>query len=188
MTIAQLQLPFDLPEPTPLTLKDKSSSMTLRTKSYAKIKVEELQHPRQDQEMLRLGREFCDDVNLNEWVDPDILFMSCIRCRNDIERKQVNCWIAYADDEAIGFLVGVATPCFHRQGIVAEQKLCYVTPDRRGSTAAFRLIKQFEKWARINGATQIFTGSANLRHAERTIKLLETIGYTRVGALLVKEI
>lgn len=137
---------------------------------------------------MKLGKEMITDVDLKESVDDDRVIYNCILCRMDVERRQMNVFIAYVDDEPIGFLVGVATPAWHRQGIVAEQKLCYVSPDRRGSTAAIRLFKAFERWARERGATQIFTGTANIRYAERTSKLLEKIGYARVGALHVKEI
>lgn len=153
-----------------------------------RITIEELTRSEQDIEILRMAKEFCKDVDLTEHVDDNVLLMSCIQTRNDIDRKQVNCFIAYDGEHAIGFLVGVTTGAFHRHGIVAEQKLCYVTPTARGTLAVKLLIRAFERWARINGATQIFTGTANQRYAERTSKLFEHLGYARVGSLHVKEI
>ena len=138
--------------------------------------------------MLKLSHLFAQDVDLNEHVDDETLLRSCIGLRNDPVRNTLNCFIAYFGDEPIGFLVGVASKAFHRQGIVAEQKLCYTMPDKRGSTAALHLFEAFEHWARLNGATQIFTGSANKRYAERTSKFLQKIGYVCVGSLHVKEI
>lgn len=152
------------------------------------IKVEELIRSEQDFDMLRLAREFTADVELNEHVDEDVLLMTCIKIRNDVERKYVNCFIAYSDDKPIGFLVGVTSPAFHRLGIVAEQKLWYVTPNARGTLAFKLLIKAFEHWARTNGATQLFTGTANVKLSERTSKLLQHLGYARVGTSHVKEI
>lgn len=168
ITEDQLELPLELPP--------------------MRITIEELTRSEQDIEILKMAKAFCNDVDLNEHVDDDVLLLSCIQIRNDIDRKQVNCFVAYDGSEPIGFLVGVATGAFHRQGIVAEQKLCYVSPTARGSLAVKLLIRAFERWARINGATQIFTGTANQRYAERTSKLFEHLGYARVGSLHVKEI
>jgi hypothetical protein len=153
-----------------------------------RITVRELTRAEQDLEILKLGKEFCNDVDLAEHVDDEVLHLSCIKVRQDVERNYINCFIAYEDGSPIGFLVGVTMHAFHRRGVVAEQKLCYVTPSARGSIAVKLLIRAFEQWARVNGATQIFTGTANLRYAERTSKLFEHLGYARVGSLHVKEI
>lgn len=188
---AQSQLSFNLPEETHQKPKDRSQEKHSKSNASVvkkKIRVEELTRHSQDLEILRMGKAFCNDTDLNEHVDDDVLLMSCIKVRQDVDRQYVNCFIAYADTTPVGFLVGVTTPAFHRLGIVAEQKLCYVEPTARGGYAVVRLIKAFERWSRINGATQIFTGTANLRYAERTSKLLEHFGYARVGALHVKEI
>lgn len=152
------------------------------------IVIEELMRSEQDFDLLRLGIEFSNDVDLNEHIDQDVLLMSCIKIRHDTERKYVNCFIAYQGSIAVGFIVGVTSPAFHRLGIVAEQKLWYVTKAARGTVAFQLLIKAFERWARINGATQIFTGTANLRYSENTSKLLQHLGYARVGSTHVKEI
>lgn len=153
-----------------------------------KIHIKELTHSWQDLEVAQMASDFVNEIELQESISIDDTLRSCIRIRNDVERKYVNLFIAYEGDTAIGFLVGVTSPCFHRPGIVAEQKLWYVKPSRRSSRAAVLLMKAYERWARINGATQIFTGTANLQLAERTSKLLERLGYARVGYVHVKEI
>lgn len=177
----QLALPLDLP------LQKSKPIDTSRIKRQ-NIVVRELMTFEQDLEVLRLTEEFVNDVDLNETFEEENVLRSCIHIRNDIERKHINLFIAYEGNKPIGFLVGVATHAFHRPGIVAEQKLCYTSPDKRGSSAALHLVEAFERWARLNGATQIFTGTANKRYAERTSKFFEKIGYARVGTLHVKEI
>lgn len=175
--------------PIPSKLADKSHEKTQSTSdSVPKITVRELQTHEQDNEIIRLAHQFAQDVDLQEHVEDDVLRASCIRCRMDLDRHNVNCFIAYDGDRAIGFLVGVATQAFHREGIVAEQKLWYVEPTRRGTTAARKLLWEFQRWARLNGATQIYTGVANERYSERTSKLLEKIGYRRVGYTHVMEV
>lgn len=157
-------------------------------KKKSRFRVEELTRSEQDLEIFEMAKGFADEVTLDEYIDFDTLVLSCARVRNDIERKHLNVFVAYMDDEAVGFLVGVATPCFHRPAIVAEQKLWYVKPSRRTGAAALHLVRAYERWARINGATQIYTGSANTPFTERTSKLLEHLGYARTGTLHVKEI
>lgn len=174
---AQLQIPFDLADQIKDELGDKKS-----------VVIKELISAEQDDDILMLGLEMSRDVDLNERVDPLVVKDSCIRCRADVDRTNLNCFIAYQGSTAIGFLVGICQPCLHREGVVAEQKLWYVKPQFRGTWASLKLIRAFERWARLNGSTQIFTGTANRRYAERTIKQLNRLGYATCGALLVKEI
>lgn len=191
MISAQLQLPFVQAEATQEKQESKSQEKSSNTNASAKVRkilVKELLYPQQDFEIVRLATDFVNDVDLNESIDVDTTIMSCIRIRNDINRENVNCFIAYDGDEAIGFLVGVTSQAFHRKGVVAEQKLCYVSPNKRGSTAAMRLVRAFVGWAKLNGATQIFTGTANNRYAEKTSKLFEQLGFRRVGYTHVMEI
>ena len=186
MNTAQLQLPYDLAEQIQETLSDKSQESNSSTKSS--VEVRELMSSEQDDDVLMLGLEMSQDVDLDEHVDPLVVKNSCIQFRADVERLNYNCFIAYQGSTAIGFLVGICMPCLHREGVVAEQKLWYVKPQFRGTWASLKLIRAFERWARLNGATQIFTGTANRRYAERTIKQLNRLGYATCGALLVKEI
>lgn len=154
----------------------------------SRFRVEELLRPEQDYEILRMAEGFAHEVTLDEWIDPETLVLSCASVRNDAERRHVNVFIAYMDEEPVGFLVGVTSACFHKPAIVAEQKLWYVVPQKRTSFAAIHLVRAYERWARLNGATQIYTGSANTPFTERTSKLLEHLGYARTGTLHVKEI
>lgn len=190
MTTAQLQLPFDLPEMTPPKRSDKFLRKSKRTKSYAgrRVTVNEVLTDADIVGILKLATEFANDIDLNEHIDPDVVTRSAINVKNDIERNYINVFIAYADNEPVGLLLGSTLPAIHRQGVVAEQKLWYVTENARGTPAAKLLIRAFERWAKLNGATQIFTGTANKRYAERTSQLLEQLGYARVGSLHVMEV
>lgn len=163
-----------------------NEQLPLKTKK--RYRIEELRKSVQDLEILQLAKMFAEEVDLEEYIDEETLILSCIKCRNDLERKNVNAFIAYDNYDPIGFLVGIASPCFHRPGIVAEQKLWYVVPQRRATVAPILLVRAYEKWARLNGATQIYTGSANAPLSEKTSKLLEHLNYRKVGAIHVKEI
>lgn len=190
MTTAQLQLPFDLPVQTPPKRNDRWLRKSKRTNNYAgkHVVVSEVLTPRDDVSILKLSSELVKDVELHEHYDPDYVTATCIMIRKDVDRDHLNMFVAYIGDEPVGFLLGSTYNALHRQGVVAEQKLWYVTENARGTPAAKLLIRAFERWAKLNGATQIFTGTANKRYAERTSQLLEQLGYARVGSLHVMEI
>lgn len=155
---------------------------------HPQFRVEELTRVDQVIEIFEMAKKFAEEVLLDEYIDFDTLALSCARVRDDVERKYLNVFIVYDRKEPVGFLVGVTTPCFHRPCIVAEQKLWYVKPERRNAHAAMHLVRAYERWARLNGATQIYTGTANTPFTERTSKFLERLGYARTGTLHVKEI
>lgn len=201
MITAQLDLPLYLPEVIAPTLSDKRLRLSLNMNasafhqanslshfSVAPFKVSELRTADQDDDIIRMAKEFANDVDLDEYIHVPTIKESMIMCRADMKRDGVNCFISYKGEEAVGFLVGVCSKAFHRPGVVAEQKLWYVTPPYRGSRAALSLMQAYENWALLNGATQIFTGTANRRYSEPTSRLLEKLGYARVGNVHVKEI
>jgi GNAT superfamily N-acetyltransferase len=178
MNIDQLKLPFTKSE----------ERFNGRLESSTVYVVRELRTPAQDDEIINLGVEFTNDVDLTDYVEPNIVRLHCVKLRLDTERAWMNCWIAYRKEKAVGFLVGVCFPTWYNKRIVAEQKLWFVSKEHRGSKAAYLLIKAFENWARLNGATQIYTGTANQRYAEQTKYVLEKLGYRHVGSLHVKEV
>lgn len=180
-TMLQMMLPMELP-------LQKNSLVSRVAKRPSKIEIRELQSSEQDFHMLELAQEMVAESELNESIDVDEVLLSCIQIRADIERKGVNVFIAYDEGKPIGYILGVTSKAFHRKGIVAEMKLMYIKPVKRGSLTALLLLKAYERWAILNGATQIFTGTVNKQHAERTSKFFEQTGYARVGSLHVKEI
>lgn len=152
-------------------------------------RVEEVRTKQHVEDMLLLARQHVEDVEFkHERIDEQVFRNTAELVLRDMERRMVNVFIAYVDDEPAGYLVGTALPVMHRLGIVAEQRLWYVTPDKRGTFIARHLLSAFESWARINGATQIFTGVTNKRYSERVSRMLEHLGYARVGYVHVKEI
>ena len=149
--------------------------------------IKELRTKEQDFDVLKLGTQFVGDVDYNEYINKEAVIIACNRCRADIERDDINVFIAYEDDEPIGFFVGIIGTYFHRAGRYAEQRLLFVIPNRRGTIVAKLLIQAYETWATEHGATQIFTGITNQRYSERFSKFLTHLGYKHVGALFVKD-
>lgn len=191
MATAQLQLPLDLPDPIQSAPSGKSQRPISNIAASAKgmrLHVQELRTQEQILDVYDLAKQFGEDIEPNEPIDFDTVVRTCAMILNDMERQYLNLFVAYDDKEPLGFLLGVTSPCLHRPRVVAEQKLWYVMPTARGGLAAKYLVMAYERWARLNGATQIYTGTANKLYAERTSKLLKHLGYARVGYLHVKDV
>lgn len=70
----------------------------------------------------------------------------------------------------------------------ARDAILYVLPKYRGSTAALKLVKTFETWAKNRGASRIYLSQSTNIEPEKTALLYEKLGYKQVGALTCKEV
>ena len=96
--------------------------------------------------------------------------------------------VALHHGEVIGFMLGsLAAHGFHTD-LFAYDRFVYVSPTRRGSTAASTLITAFEQWAKDNGAARVLLGVTTGTHTDATEKLYNKLGYVTVGVLTMKEI
>jgi len=57
-------------------------------------------------------------------------------------------WVAEHDDEVVGFLVAAKNQTVFSSEVIASELGWYVHPDHRKSTAAMRLLREYEKWAK----------------------------------------
>lgn len=64
----------------------------------------------------------------------------------------------------------------------------YVLPEYRGSSAAKRLVRAIEAWAKEQGATEVLLGISTGVETERTAKLYEHLGYRESGRSLIKHV
>lgn len=106
----------------------------------------------------------------------------------DITRKHLNVWIARIDGVPAGFVVGSCERGWCSYDYVAMLDTIYVRPEHRKSRLFLKLMREFEEWARLNGAVQI-TGNVTLfdeQDAEKVAALFPRIGYTITGRSFVK--
>jgi|TARA_R100000479_G_C6303986_1_gene171394 GNAT superfamily N-acetyltransferase len=97
------------------------------------------------------------------------------------------CFVA-EDIQVVGMIVGFVAPHYFTQATIAADLLCYVTPEKRGGTYGFRLIKAFEQWAYEQGASMVTLGITTGINTERTARLYEKLGYKQSGLILRKEL
>ncbi len=85
--------------------------------------------------------------------------------------------VAEKDEEVFGLFVGYRYEHFFGYDICSSDLLLYIKPEYRGGTAAPRLIKAYEKWARESDVTEIQIGVSTGVREERTARLFERLGF-----------
>jgi GNAT superfamily N-acetyltransferase len=104
-----------------------------------------------------------------------------------LEHEDWFCAIAWKDYDPIGFVaVGAMEMIFSKDKTVDDLGL-FVHPRHRGSTAALRLVRVMESWAK-DKATKIRIGITTGTNQEQTERFLTRLGYQRTGVLLTKAI
>ncbi len=86
------------------------------------------------------------------------------------------------DQVLSGFGAFIITPHYFTDDLIASDILVYVRPERRGSTAAVRIIKEYIKWAKPL-AKDVVLGISSGVHPERTKALYERLGFPTVGTM-----
>lgn len=92
------------------------------------------------------------------------------------------------NDEVLGGFLGHVTTVFFSREKTAKDISWYVERSRRGGGAAVALVRDFEAWAREQGATQFILGQATGTDIEVTKKLYEHLGYRVVGFNVAKDV
>lgn len=94
--------------------------------------------------------------------------------------------IALLNNEPIGMFTGCVTPYFFGNDLIASEELWYVVPEHRSSSAALRLLRMFEDWARSYNVKEICIGLSSGADAERVGRFLMKKGYGHLGGLYKK--
>ena len=97
---------------------------------------------------------------------------------------------AYHRGLLTGVLVGYLTPYVFSQELHAVETALYVIPDKRGSSAAFKLIKNFEQWAISKDAREVIITIRSDINKHRVTKLYNKLGFQSEGSFhskIIKE-
>jgi GNAT superfamily N-acetyltransferase len=114
-----------------------------------------------------------DELRLQDWFG---LFL---------KEKNWLCILAVDEQHGpIGMLAVAMLPmifCYEQQ---IDDVAFFVHPDWRGTTAAIRMIRYLETWAKANGAAQIRIGLTTGTNEAQSIRFLERFGFHRTGSLM----
>lgn len=121
----------------------------------------------------------------SQWAfDKDALMGWIALCRDNDDWL---CLIAWDNGIPIGFLAVGAVPMLFNALKTVDDLALYVVPERRGSTAALRLLRVMEPWAQQR-AVAIRMGVTTGTNTSQAVKFLERLGYRQTGVLLTKSI
>ena len=89
-----------------------------------------------------------------------------------------------------GFILGVLSPVWFDPGQVTAAELAWwVDPPHRGTALAFRLVRQFERWAEAKGATRVALSDTEfLDTAAAAGPVIERLGYSIAERAYLKEL
>ncbi|HHB1665919.1 TPA: N-acetyltransferase family protein [Acinetobacter baumannii] len=88
----------------------------------------------------------------------------------------------------IGTLIGVVDTDWRTGHKLAFEQGVYVLPEYRRSDAAKTLIHTFVEWAKTQDADRIQLGTMTGIHADKVVKLYESLGFSLVGYVLEMEV
>jgi GNAT superfamily N-acetyltransferase len=97
-------------------------------------------------------------------------------------------YLAQENDKLIGFIAGMIQPYFFSERKRVTDMGFFVQPEYRGSSAAIKLIKALENWARQNNVVDICLGQTTAFKLEETQKFYNRLGYKTVGFNTVKHL
>lgn len=91
--------------------------------------------------------------------------------------------VAETDGEVVGMISGYVAPFYFGSDLMAADRILYVMPEYRGSSAFIRLVKAFCEWATEEGARQVFISTSSDINTDQTDALFERMAFETVGAI-----
>lgn len=89
--------------------------------------------------------------------------------------------VAEDGEQMVGMMLGFTTEFFFSDAKYASDIVLYVVPEKRGSSAAVRLVNEFRMQARERGAAEFVPGTSTGVEPERTKKFYEAMGCEALG-------
>lgn len=98
--------------------------------------------------------------------------------------------VAVAEDRGkiVGIIAAYLDRPYFSEDLVVYDHIWYVGKEDRGSMVGPRLLKHVAEWARLCGAKAVFVTLGSDVSQERVGKLVERLGYSRLGGYYRKDI
>ena len=98
------------------------------------------------------------------------------------------CYVAEEHGKIIGFICGYLIMYISTNDFFTQDLTIYVTPDKRGTLAAKKLIKYLECWAEMKGCKELALSITSNINTERTGKFYKLLGFSDVGRIYRKQL
>ena len=99
------------------------------------------------------------------------------------------CFLLAFDDNKnpVGFLWGHAHALPWSKAKLAFDTILYVIPEKRKSSAGYKLMKSWEEWAKEKDAVEVQISIASGIHEDETTSFYKRLGYSYIGKQFRKE-
>lgn len=105
-----------------------------------------------------------------------------------LELPAYNPIIAVTEDGIVGFLLASVVKSYFGPNLTAQEFALYVAPEHRKTGAAKALLREYEAWAKSQGALRITVGNSAGTEDSAFVKLMESEGYSPMGSICSKTI
>lgn len=95
--------------------------------------------------------------------------------------------LAHKGNEVVGFLWGHSHALPWSKTKIAFDTMLYVTPSSRKTSVAYRLLKEWEVWAKEHGAIEVQISIASGIHEDSSVSFFRKMGYSYIGRQYRKE-
>lgn len=95
--------------------------------------------------------------------------------------------LAYDDSEPVGLLWGHSRSLPWSEAKLAFDSILYVIPEKRKTSVGYRLMKEWEAWAKQSGAVEVQISIASGIHEEQSCNFYKKLGYSYIGQQYRKE-
>ncbi len=103
-----------------------------------------------------------------------------------IENTNATILVLEQDDDIVGAIVGLLNEMYMSQTLVATELAWFVSKEYRGKKGSLMLIKEFENWAKNNGANYICMGDIEGIASLQNLYLRK--GYKKCETTYMKEV
>ena len=109
-------------------------------------------------------------------------------CRRALLTKDIMCFVAETNGEIVGLWAGFTSELWYSDTKIVSDIVLFVDKSHRKGTAAPRLMKVAEKWARGMGAKILYQGLRSGIDTETTACFFNKIGFGNDAIQLQKDI
>jgi GNAT superfamily N-acetyltransferase len=93
-----------------------------------------------------------------------------------------------SEGSIISFFLGQLSPEYFSGNFVASDLGMFVKKELRGSTHFYRMLQEFQEWAKLHGAKKIILYHSTGIEPEKALEMFPRLGYTHYGYIFDKEI
>lgn len=128
--------------------------------------------------------------------EPDLGFDEIVARANvwsvmsDMSRAKMNMWVVRKDDIIVGYAIGTIHQYMFSTAKLASLVIWYVLPQHRKTPAAFKLLVNFENWAKLQGVRRIEIGAARESGGNTTEvnRMFTKRGFRQYGELFFRDL